>query len=75
MKRGHEPTPAFGGAGEAGPGVMAGEKWNRAWRGWIRCGNQVRDGACDAETGSREPPTLRAGLSALVRGHLPSLLE
>uniref|UniRef100_A0A4W2EEH2 Golgi associated RAB2 interactor protein-like Rab2B-binding domain-containing protein n=1 Tax=Bos indicus x Bos taurus TaxID=30522 RepID=A0A4W2EEH2_BOBOX len=26
MKRGHEPKPAFGGAGEAGPGVMAGEK-------------------------------------------------
>ncbi|ELR54465.1 Protein FAM71E1, partial [Bos mutus] len=23
MKRGHEPKPAFGGAGEAGPGVMA----------------------------------------------------
>ena len=43
--------------------------------GWTRCGNQVRDGACDAEAGSREPPTLRAGLSALGREPLPSLLE
>ena len=75
MKQGHEPKPAFGGAGEAGPGVMAGEKRNRACRGWIRCGNQVRDGACDAETGSRDPRTLRAGLSALGRGPLPNLLE
>ncbi|XP_070306547.1 Golgi-associated RAB2 interactor protein 5A isoform X6 [Odocoileus virginianus] len=32
MKREPEPKPAFGGAGEAGPGVMAGEKWNRSWR-------------------------------------------
>lgn len=76
MKRELKPKPALGRAGEAGPGGMAGERQNQAWRGLDQV-RELRDGAGDAEADSPETPILSVSLPRTLpaRDPLPSLLE